>query len=67
MGWATFWVIFSQTRPVTLMMTNVDSIRDEDHLDWPDHYSQVKPWRRGLVLSYPPASEETGAMGRDGS
>jgi hypothetical protein len=23
------------------------------------------PWRRGLVVSSPPATEETGAMGRE--
>jgi hypothetical protein len=25
----------------------------------------VSPWRRGLVVLYPPATEETGAMGRE--
>jgi hypothetical protein len=26
---------------------------------------QTLPWRRGLVVSSPPPSEETGAMGRE--
>jgi hypothetical protein len=25
----------------------------------------IHPWRRGLVVSSPPATEETGAMGRE--
>jgi hypothetical protein len=25
----------------------------------------LRPWRRGLVVSSPPATEETGAMGRE--
>jgi hypothetical protein len=27
--------------------------------------NSIAPWRRGLVVSSPPATEETGAMGRE--
>jgi hypothetical protein len=31
----------------------------------PTDENLARPWRRGLVVSSPPATEETGAMGRE--